>query len=114
MCIRDNAQANRMRNGVWRCALVVFTLHLCTTSVHALEPQNTGWFRGAELTWSPQAQAPDARPRFHALVIGINEYQAHSKGSGWEPLLTSRPDAEAVARLLEQEYGFEVQRLVDR
>jgi len=53
-----------------------------------------------------------ALPRYKALVIGINRYQAH-RGQGWEPLRTAHADAEAVGDILEQEYGFEVTRLFD-
>jgi len=52
-------------------------------------------------------------PRYRALVVGINDYARHG-GSGWRGLVTARPDAEAVANLLETEYGFEVKRLLDR
>jgi hypothetical protein len=50
-----------------------------------------------------------ARPGYHALVIGINDYTA-----GWEPLSNARADAEAVAAVLEKRYGFQVHRLMDR
>jgi hypothetical protein len=50
-----------------------------------------------------------ARPGYHALAIGINDYTA-----GWEPLANARADAEAVATVLEKRYGFRVRRLMDR
>lgn len=53
-----------------------------------------------------------AVPKYHAVVIGINDY-AHHSGSGWNDLQTARPDAEAVADLLESEYAFSVTRLFD-
>ncbi|HOW96939.1 MAG TPA: caspase family protein [Kiritimatiellia bacterium] len=43
-----------------------------------------------------------------ALVIGINAYEGN-----WPALSSARPDAEAVARVLEERYGFEVRRLFD-
>jgi hypothetical protein len=55
------------------------------------------------------APAVAARPGYHALVIGINDYTG-----GWEPLTNARADAEAVAAVLEKRYGFQVRRLLDR
>lgn len=52
-------------------------------------------------------------PRYQALVVGINDYAQHG-GSGWQGLATARPDAEAVADLLEDQYGFAVKRLLDK
>jgi hypothetical protein len=45
--------------------------------------------------------------RYHALVIGNNDYQ-HLKN-----LVTATNDAKAVASLLKQAYGFEVKRLTN-
>ena len=112
MCIQGKIK-NWFRTRFQRSAAVIAYLLLCTNSLEALEPESQGWFKGAELRWRPHAQAPNVRPTFHALVIGINKYKSFSDGSGWEPLLTGRPDAQAVSQLLEQEYGFEVQTLVD-
>ena len=52
-------------------------------------------------------------PRYHALVVGINDYMPHD-GHGWSPLGTARSDAEAVADVLEKRFGFQVQKLLDR
>lgn len=51
--------------------------------------------------------------RYRVLAIGINDYSVQGAG-GWESLKTARPDAEAVADLLESKYGFTVERLLDR
>ncbi len=45
--------------------------------------------------------------RYHALVIGNNDY------SSLPPLRTATGDAEAMAELLEVEYGFQVELLID-
>lgn len=45
--------------------------------------------------------------RYHALVIGINNYRSVT------PLRTAISDARAVAALLESEYGFTVRLLLD-
>ena len=45
--------------------------------------------------------------RYHALVIGNNDYRALAN------LKTARNDARAVAEVLERNYGFRVQRLFD-
>ena len=56
----------------------------------------------------PPTRHPDAPPgRYYALVIGIDAY-AHL-----DPLDTAVTDATAVARILEQRYGFEVTFLPD-
>ncbi len=45
--------------------------------------------------------------RYHALVIGNNDYE-HLRN-----LTTAVGDAEAVARLLEEKYGFQVTKLIN-
>lgn len=72
-----------------------------------------GWTRGKELSWAVSARATNVVPRFHAIVIGINAYQ-QPPPVGWETLKTARQDAEAVAEVLEKQYGFDVVRLFDR
>ncbi|MBN1671125.1 MAG: caspase family protein [Kiritimatiellae bacterium] len=52
-------------------------------------------------------------PEYHALVIGINTYTAHGP-DGWEALKTARRDAEEIADILEQAYGIQGQRLLDK
>ncbi len=42
---------------------------------------------------------------YHALVIGNNDYDYNK---GWEPLDTAVNDAKAVAKVLEEDYGFNV------
>ena len=65
---------------------------------------------------SPSPSAPSAAlsslpagefGRYHALVIGNDSYQ------NFDVLQTARSDAQAVAALLEQEYGFETKVLLD-
>ena len=45
--------------------------------------------------------------RYHALIIGNNDYQ-HLRN-----LTTAVGDAEAVAKLLEEKYGFQVTKLIN-
>ena len=52
-------------------------------------------------------------PDYHAIIIGINDYR-YAPPTGWNDLKTSEKDAAAVANLLEQEYGFNVQRLLGK
>ncbi len=52
-------------------------------------------------------QAASPYGRFHALVIGNQNYK-HLK-----PLKTPRADAKAVAEVLKKQYGFEVDLLLD-
>lgn len=42
---------------------------------------------------------------YHALIIGNNNYDLEK---GWEPLDTAVNDAKAIAKVLEQQYGFKV------
>jgi len=76
-------------------------------------PADRGWVRGRDLEWSPFATLTNLVPRYHAIVIGINDYDAR-RPQAWEPLSTARQDAEAVANVLERQYHFEVRRLFDR
>jgi hypothetical protein len=63
----------------------------------------------------PARSVPIARPlglTYHALVIGINDYL---HGKGWPDLENARGDAEAVASVLRDLYGFEnVVKLLDQ
>jgi len=43
--------------------------------------------------------------RYHALVIGNNRYDLEK---GWEPLDTAENDAVEIAKILKEDYGFEV------
>lgn len=73
----------------------------------------TGWIRGRELAWSPFSSVTNLLPRYHAIVIGINDY-GRNPPIGWENLTTARQDAEAVADILEKQYKFNVVRLFDK
>ena len=61
---------------------------------------------------SPQSST-NSSIHYRALAIGINDYSTQAANS-WGSLKTARPDAEAVADLLESKYGFAVERLFDR
>ena len=50
---------------------------------------------------------------YHAIVIGINEYGEGLK-TGWKNLKTAVDDAEAVGNVLEEDYGFNVHRLINQ
>ena len=52
------------------------------------------------------------RPVYRGLLIGINNYEPDG-GSGWQPLKSARPDAEAIAATLQHGYGFQVRTLLD-
>ncbi|MFH0908324.1 MAG: caspase family protein [bacterium] len=60
-----------------------------------------------------QQSGPQVMPRYHALVIGISDYEKFG-AEGWDSLVTARGDAEAVADVLAKKYGFNVTRLLDR
>ena len=60
------------------------------------------------MTMAPKSDASKIKfGRFHALVIGIDNYRYLPK------LLTARKDATEIARVLEDEYGHEVKLLLD-
>lgn len=61
---------------------------------------------------SPPPIASERPLRYHALVIGINDYAA-ANGQGWNKLSTARNDAQSLAEVLRQQYGFEVTSLLD-
>jgi len=60
------------------------------------------------LSLAVSVQAASPYGRFHALVIGNQNYKY------LKPLKTPVADAEAVAKVLEDQYGFEVELLLDR
>lgn len=67
-------------------------------------PENSS----AQPTANPQTAA--AALHFHALVIGVSDYS----GSDWPTLSTARDDADAIGSVLEDQYGFDVVKLLDR
>lgn len=79
----------------------------------AAETKPDGWVRGKELAWSPFSSVTNLVPRYHAIVIGINDY-GRNPPIGWNSLTTARQDAEAVAEVLAKNYGFKVTRLLDK
>ena len=50
---------------------------------------------------------------YHALVIGISEYNM-GNADHWDNLPNAKGDANAIGNVLEQEYGFEVTKLLDK
>jgi hypothetical protein len=82
------------------------------------------WQRGRQAALPAPGAAPEAvlvrgeparsaaLPRYRALVIGVNDYQRFG-GEGWQPLNTARADAEALAKTLAADYGFQVRTLLD-
>jgi uncharacterized caspase-like protein len=57
---------------------------------------------------APQEESFSLQGRYYALVIGIAHYQ------DWDQLPTPVNDAQAVAKLLQENYGFQVQTLLDQ
>ncbi len=62
---------------------------------------------GAPQVGLPRSGAATSFGNYHALVIGNNDYKL------LRPLKTAVADAREVARLLEQDYGFQVRLLVN-
>ena len=48
-----------------------------------------------------------------ALVVGINDYRDAPPGQGWNDLRAARADAEAVAGVLRDKYGYQTTTLLD-
>jgi hypothetical protein len=71
-------------------------------------PQAASDTRGVKLKDDPKAKAAsEITGRYYALVIGINDYKHLPK------LTTAVPDARALATLLQTQYGFETNVLLD-
>lgn len=76
----------------------------------AIDDSGGGFVQRVEVTRSaPNAKAPSSLRlgRYHALVIGNDAYTA------LQPLRTARADAQAMAGLLRDKYGYEVDLLLD-
>ena len=57
---------------------------------------------------------PHLIPNYYALVIGINQYIDVPAGQEkWQNLKTARNDAQAIGEILENEFRFEVELLLD-
>jgi hypothetical protein len=81
---------------------IIITVHLWLLAGFALATE-----RGMAVVEVLGKEA--AVPRYHALVIGINDYQH------WQDLRQARQDAEGVAALLRKRYGFQdVRSLYDQ
>src|ERR1700688_931805 len=71
-------------------------------------PQQQGNTRGIKLNNDTKAKVTsELEGHYFALVIGINNYQHLPK------LTTAAPDAQALAALLHNQYGFQTTVLVD-
>jgi hypothetical protein len=96
-------------------AAAAFVMHSRSgqTSQGAAKPPEIGsTTRGTTPPVTPPVQTVAGLPRYQAIVIGINDYKDQG-GAGWNKLVNARPDAEAVANMLETKYGFSVTRLFD-
>ncbi len=67
---------------------------------------------GDALAGGEFSRATNVVPRYKAVVIGINRYE-QPPPAGWDNLVTARADAESMARLLQDQYGFDVTLLCD-
>ncbi len=120
---RTNCGGRRDRCAAWwlvRAAALgvsfLVTFAGCSSDAPASGAVTRGWIktkaRGDEQTAAKPASLVDLTPRYHALVIGINQYR-QSGVNGWDKLTTARGDAEAIGDVLASTYGFEVTRLLD-
>ena len=56
----------------------------------------------------PPGDATGTKGRRRAVVVGISDYQGTEGTEGRGPLPNARRDAEAIARILDRDFGFEV------
>lgn len=92
--------------------ITVFLTGLAGPGVPAEPPPKAAWGRGTDVAWMSATAKTPITPRYRAVVIGISDY-AYRPPLGWENLTTARADAEAVARVLQDKYGFTVKCLLD-
>jgi TPR repeat protein len=85
-------------------AVAVALSSLQLTSSVAFAQQQRGFTETAK-----PAQAAVHNGKYYALVIGINQYH-----SGLPQLKTAVNDANAVAQLLQEQYGFQVTKILDQ
>lgn len=91
----------------------IVTILAATVGIVALaEPPRGAWSRGTDLAWQAAADKASLTPKYRAVVIGISDY-AYRPPLGWENLTTARRDAEDVAKVLQDKYGFAVRCLLD-
>ncbi len=88
-------------------AAAVVTLVLATGVLRIGALPFTGWARSADAVPKELRALPWGD--YYALVIGNNEY----RNPGLSPLQTAAGDANSLGDLLEERYGFEVERLID-
>jgi TPR repeat protein len=95
--------SSRHPSAVLGLAVVValLAMHVCDSAADAQQ-------RGSVLITQP-GQAGAHNGNYYALIIGINQYP-----SGMSQLRTAVNDAKEVGRLLHDQYGFQVQYLMDK
>ena len=83
-----------------RCTtgLICLALILCGMAMRSMWSDRRAT---TDTTPSPPSRAALMHLDYHALVIGINAYR-----NGWHKLQNARHDAESVARVLTNQYGF--------
>ena len=80
----------------------------------AQEPASSGWARGRGLEWNPTAMATNPALKYHALLIGITDYQTPLSGRGWDDLGTAVQDVQALGDVLKSKFDFDVTILSDK
>lgn len=73
--------------------------------------------RGERFDNRPTTEQTPGAYRNKAVVIGISQYQkdgSPATGDAWRDLPSAKGDAEALAGVLEETYGYEVTRLYDQ
>jgi hypothetical protein len=101
--------------GIGKAMGAIALLMLASGCPRPAVPERAAPMSKPEPEVSAEADHPleEILPRYHALVIGINDYH-HSRKPHWSDLRTARNDAVAIAEVLRTGYAFDVTTLLDR
>jgi len=115
------------RGGIPRLAMSKQVATMCgvlgVAAIAAIAVFKLGWFDRAQadpqvtprmIPTLPSDLPVAATPlKYHALVIGISEYNA-GNADHWDNLPNARGDADTIGNILQDTYGFEVTKLLDK
>ena len=97
---------------------LLFFPRLLTSSPDGALITSVAQMRSDQLDLKPGAAPGDATAvfplRYHAFVVGVNDYQNGHADNAWVNLKSARQDAEQVAEVLADDYRFSVTRLLDQ
>lgn len=100
-------KTNRLRAGLLFVGFAFYSMRT-VAQVPAAQPEAPAPDRGVRVTSTQQAKNNDAwrRHKDYALLFATNQYDY------WQPLANPISDAEAIAKMLEEHYGFSTAEIV--